>query len=301
MSSDDPILDPRFGPMPFISVANSDQLNLIPNAWRRVGMLAFTTEDTNYWQLLNPPWTGTDADWAAFCPCGPGTGYHNPAFTSFAIQGQKAVLEVGDTVPGGTQAFLWGTSFPANIRPHSIAIDDTTGGLNLATGLANTGSAALTIAAVTELAPATHTWTIQGANTQNAAFSRTAEVNWWDRVFAGTNANPELTANAIKALSDSANLQAGFAGTYTYADPGSAAYHYFCAPDVMGSPSSFVEASTGIPWSMATAADDPAYSNVAQGISYALVAVLNTFGVETTYRVYRTATSYSGAYTLAVS
>jgi hypothetical protein len=187
------------------------------------------------------------------------------------------------------------------VKANAIAIDDTTAGTQLATGLANTGSATLPIAAVTELAVATHTWTIQGVNTQNVAFSRTAEVNWWDRVFAGTNANPELTANAIKGLSDSANLQAGFAGTYSYADPGSAAYHYFCAPDAMGSPSSFVDASTGRPLIMATAADDPAYSNISNSLSYALVAVLNTFGVETLYRVYRTEQSWSGSLIIQVS
>jgi hypothetical protein len=298
---DDPFLDPKFGRHPIFSVWNTDQRNLIPAHWRREGMLVYTAEDRNYWQLLARADTGTDADWMAFCPCTQGAAYLDPAFTAFALQGQATPLEVGDTVAGGSRAWIWSTVNPVNVKANSIAIADTTGSAVLGSGPANTGSAVLRMSAVTATAPAAHIYTISGVNTQNVGFSLPFEIDFLWRLHWGTNPDPELTANAIKALGDGANLQAGFAGTYSFADPGTAEYYYFCWSDDLGSPTSFADANTGTPVLLATVADDPAYSLVSEGIWYQLTIVINTFGVSTPMRVVRSAHPYSGSYTWAVS
>lgn len=283
MPTSDDILDPKFGSVPFYSCANTDQRNLIPARCRRVGMLVYTFEDPNYWQLLSQPWNMTDSDWTAFCPC---SAQANPAFTAFAIQGQATPLEVGDSVAGGSRTFTWSTSNSPSVKPNSIEVDDTTGSVVLATGLANTGSYAITISTITEILPATYTWTIKGTSTQNNVFSRTFSVVWEWRVYAGTNAATPLTSNQIKALSDSDALQADFAGTYSYADPGTPSYYYFCFPASMGTPASFTDANTGFPVDITLLSP---------------VSVTNAHGVATSYTVYRTTNNFQGAFVMRVN
>ena len=64
---------------------------------------------------------------------------------------------------------------------------------------------------------------------------------------------------------------------------------------------SFVDGNTGFPIGMATSADNAAYSNTANGWSYALVSVTNTNSITTNYRVYRTQFSFSGTLLMRVS
>ncbi len=237
---------------------------------------------------------GTPPTW------GPGGGVSSPAFTSFDISGQATVVEVGATIGNGDALFEWTTSNPTSIAANSISIVDTTASMTLASGLANTGSDTITLGAITNILPASQVWTINGQDTSANTFSDTFTVLWEWRVYAGSSSNVTLTANQIKALSDSDGLQAGFAGTYSITN-GSVVYYYFCYPDSMGSVSSFVDANTGFPISMATSADNAAYSNTANGWSYALVSVTNANSITTNYRVYRTQNNFSGTLLMRVS
>lgn len=228
-----------------------------------------------------------------------GQTYLPPAFTAFAITGVSSPVEVGATVADGSKTFTWSTSNSVNVQANSIKITDTTGSTLLASGLANTGSHAITLPGYTNDAPATQVWGIAGENTHMAAFSDTFSVAWEWRVYAGTSSNATLTANQIKALTDSDGLQAGFAGTYAYADVNG--YKYFCYPDSMGSVAFFIDANTGFPVDMADSSDNPAYSHTANGWSYAIVSVTNVNSVSTNYRVYRTANTFSGPFDMRVS
>ncbi len=199
---------------------------------------------------------------------------------------------MGATIPAGATIFTWSTSNSGNVRPNSISIVDTTGSTTLASGLANTGTDTITIGAITQVLPATQVWTINGVNLNSTTFSRTLTVAWEWRVYAGDSANLTLTANQIKALTASSALQAGFAGTYTITP--SSDFSYLCYPDSMGSVTLFVDPATQQLISMATVADDPAYSNTANGWSYALVSVTNAQAIAANYRVYRTQYPFSG-------
>ncbi len=215
---------------------------------------------------------------------GPGGGFSTPSFSSFDIAGQSTTLEVGATLPSGAKTFEWVTVNPSNVQPNSISIVDTTASHTLASGLADDGSEVITISAITLVIPGSQIWTINGIDVNSVTFSLSFEVDWQWRVYAGTSGNVTLTANQIKALADSANLQSSFPGTYNFS---SGDYKYFSYPDSMGSVSNFVDANTGFPISMATAADNAAYSNTANGWSYALVSVTNAQAIATPYRVYR--------------
>ncbi len=231
---------------------------------------------------------------------GPGGGVSTPAFTSFDISGQATTVEVGATIGSGAALFEWTTSNPTAIAPASISIVDTTASMTLASGLDNTGSDTITLGAITNNVPASQVWTISGQSTSMSTFSDVFEVDWEWRVYAGSSVNVTLTANQIKALADSSALQAGFAGTYSISTA-SVFYRYFCYPDSLGDVANFVDGNTGFPISMATSADNAAYSNTANGWSYALVSVTNANSITTNYRVYRTQYNFSGTLLMRVS
>lgn len=221
--------------------------------------------------------------------------YANPAFTSFG-NGIGTPVEVGATIGNGPITFTWSTSNSGNVAANSVSITDTTASSVLASGLANNGTDAITLGAITNNAPAAQVWTIGATDTQSRTFTDTYEVDWEWRVYAGTSANLTLTANQIKALTDFSSLATGFAGTYSLSTGG---YKYLAYPDSMGSVSSFI--ANNFPVSIATSADNAAYSNTANGWSYALVSVTNTNSVTTNYRVYRSQYVLGGALVMAVS
>jgi hypothetical protein len=221
-----------------------------------------------------------------------GSGPQNPAFTSFDISGQGSPIEVGATIASGAKTFEWTTSNSVDVQPNSISIVDTTASVTLASGLANTGSDVITISAITNVLPSVQTWTINGLNLSSQTFSDTFTVLWEWRLYAGSSANVTLTANQVKALDDFDSLVAAFAGTYSITNA-SVVYYYLAWPVSLGLMSSCVDANTGFPISMATVADNAAYSNTANGFSYAIVSVTNANSVTTNYAVYRTQYPFS--------
>ncbi len=264
---------------------------------------AILVRDVDTWKCLEPGTAGyvlttqgqgTPPQWT------PGGTVVAVAFTSFTITGQTTPIEVGATIAAGSKTFTWTTSNDALVAANSISIVDTTGGMTLASGLANDHSEAITISAITNILPASQTWTINGHNTGGGTFSRTYTVTWLWRVYAGDSVNVTLTANQIKALTASSSLQANFPGSYTITP--SSSYSYFCFPDSMGDPTFFKDGNTGFPISMATASDNAAYSHVGtNGWAYALVSVTNAQSVATNYRVYRTQYSFSGTLLMVVT
>ncbi len=245
-------------------------------------------------QVLTSGGTGGGIYWST-----PSSSTTTPTFTSFSITGQTTPLEVGATVAAGATPFVWATSNSSSVAVNSISIVDTTASATLASGLANTGSDSITISAITNNVPASQIWTVNGLSTGAVGFSRTYEVDWFWRVYAGDSSNATLTANQIKALTASSNLQAAFAGSYTISP--SSDFSYFCYPDSLGSVNFFKDGNTGFPISMATVADNGAYSNTANGWSYAIVSVTNAQSIATNYRVYRTQYSFTGTLIMVVS
>ncbi len=264
---------------------------------------AIIYRDQQTWRCLDPGTAGnvlTTNGPGSPPSWGPGGGVATPAFTSFSITGQITPIEVGATIAAGSKTFTWTTTNPTAIAANSISIVDTTASTTLASGLANTGSHAITISAITNILPASQVWTISGQNTSSGTFSDTFTALWEWRVYSGSSANVTLTANQIKALADSSALQAAFPGTYSIAGV-TALYRYFCYPDSMGSVANFVDLDTGFPISMATVADNAAYSNTANGWSYAIVSVTNAQSITTNYRVYRTQYSFSGTLLMRIT
>ncbi len=223
--------------------------------------------------------------------------YLAPAFTSFGISGQATTLEVGDSVTAASHTFTWSTSNSGNVATNSISIVDTTASVTLASGLANSGSHAITLSAITHTAPATQRWTVAGVDTQSTVFSREFDVDWEWRAHWGQSANATLTGAQILALASSA-LQTASAGTYP---EGATGFKYFCVPTTFTQPVLFKDSVTQFNIPQASASDNAAYSNVnPSGISYAIVNVTNGLGVAQDYAVYRSKNASASAVTMIV-
>jgi len=213
--------------------------------------------------------------------------YQYPTFASFLISGQANPLEVGQSIPAGV-TFLWSTTNNPNIVPNSLVIRDVTSAFDLATGLANDGSEAITMPGAVMLnVVGSYQFRITGQNTYPGSFSRSIIYNWYWRLYYGdsSNAGP-LTEAQIKSLANSA-LTSGFAGTYSFpATGGAPTYKYISFPTAFGLPTSFIDPSTGF----AVPMNPPA-----------TVSVTNLYGQVINYYSFRTTNSMAGAISIEVS
>jgi hypothetical protein len=224
--------------------------------------------------------------------------FQAPAFTSFAISGQAATVEVGSTIAAGSKTFIWATSNSGNVAVNSISITDVNTSTVIGSGLPNNGSTAIIISAVTSNVSTTHTWAISGKDIQNTTFNRNFTVNWLWRVYAGVSTNTTLASSDILALSVT-SLQSTVGGTYALSAGG---YKYFCVPTSFTQPVSFKDQATGFNVPMADTTANAAYSNVnPSGINYAIVSVTNTPGVTTNYAVYRSYNQLGASINLVVA
>ncbi len=241
------------------------------------------------WSLSPIDWVTLSTSAIVFLP---------PAFTSFTIPGQSTALEIGDEFPSGSYTFTWSTSNSSNVAVNSVGITDTTAGSPIASGLANDGTEDITLSSIVNTVPAAQVWTIHATNTQSATLSRTFSIGWYYRVHAGNASAATLDSAGVLAL-ELDPFKSVPQGDYVITSGFN--YKFIAYPEAMGDIIQIVDPSVGFPIAMATADDDAAYSNVmAEGLSYALVSVINTFGVDVTYRVLRTQNPIGGALTMRV-
>lgn len=209
--------------------------------------------------------------------------YQYPAFTSFVMSGQATTLEVGDsTLVDPT--FTWATSNASNVSPNTLRITDVTGGSTiLADNLANDGTEAVTLAAISKNSAASHVFRIRGTNTHTDFFTRDFTVSWLWRRFYGedTDAGP-LAESDIEGLRVSA-LASGFAGTYSFAAGG---YKYIAYPTAFGTATTFKDGSTNL--------------DVPFETPYT-VSVTNSFSETTDYRVHRSTNILGASINIIVS
>jgi hypothetical protein len=222
--------------------------------------------------------------------------YQSPAFTSFNMSGQATTVEVGTTV-SGSKTFTWSTSNSANVQANSLSVRDATANTTLGSGLANSGSFTVNVGTIQKTSQASNTWSIAGTNTQSVNFSANFSVSWNWRFYYGTSTNTSLAASDIQALAGNL-LTTGYSRTYPYPGGG---FKYLCYPSSISAAVSFKDASNNLNVAMADSTDDAAFSNTANGVSYALVSVTNSLSQTTNYRVYRTKNVLGGSINIVVA
>lgn len=122
--------------------------------------------------------------------------YQNPQFTLFSMS-QASLIEVGETL-SGTKTFTWSTNNNGNINTNSLLIRDVTANTVLGSGLANDGTETLNIGTITNTAPITRNWRIEGVNTNSIGFnSNNYAVNSIYPIFYSVSNTPPVANQAL--------------------------------------------------------------------------------------------------------
>ena len=207
--------------------------------------------------------------------------YQTPIFSSFTSS-MSTPIEVGSTIPAGSVTFLWNTTNSSNIAANSIKIDDITAGNNLASGLANTGTTAISILAITNVMATSHQWKITATNTKGVFLSRTLNVYWQWKIYYGESALTDLIEADVEALRVG-TLAANVSGNYSF---NAGEYKWICYPTSFGLKTTFKDASTNFDVAM-----QPALTK----------SITNSQGVSTNYYCHRTVNKLGGSITIAIS
>lgn len=208
--------------------------------------------------------------------------YQLPIFSSFTITGLTNPLEVGTSL-SANPTFTWGVTNPTNISANTVKITDVTGGnAVLVTGSANDGIEIVTLSAITKSTATSHQFKIEATDTKSTVFNKTLTVNWQWKRYYGESTNTPLVEADIKGLRVN-GLSSGFAGTYSFNTGG---YKYICYPSVLGTATSFKDASTNL-----TVPFQTVYT----------VSVTNGSGIATNYNVHRTTNIIGGAINIIVA
>ena len=207
--------------------------------------------------------------------------YQTPIFSSFTSS-MSTPIEVGSTIPAGSVTFLWNTTNSSNIAANSIKIDDITAGNTLASGLANTGTTAISISEITNVMATSHQWKITATNTKGVFLSRTLNVYWQWKIYYGESALTDLIEADVEALRVG-TLAANVSGNYSF---NAGEYKWICYPTSFGLKTTFKDASTNFDVAM-----QPALTK----------SITNSQGVSTNYYCHRTVNKLGGSITISIS
>lgn len=201
--------------------------------------------------------------------------YVQPIFSAFSMVTGTILYEVGDTLIGGFKTFTWSTTYPGNINPDSISIDQN--GTTIANGLTDDGSEYIDIGIdITPTSSIIYTWLIKSLNTDNSVSSKSFLIEWKWSNYYGISLNASLTEAEILDLPNK-NLVDNYVGTYSYPPLG---YKYICYPVLFGQYTTAKDVDTGF----AIAMNDPIIINI-----------LNSYGISEDYYVYRTTNIINGS------
>jgi hypothetical protein len=209
--------------------------------------------------------------------------YQYPAFSAFAMAGQSSPVEVGASLLVDP-TFSWTTTNPSNVAPNTVDILDVTGSGTLASNIADDGSQAVTLAAITKTTATSHVFRVRADDTRSNTFTRDATYVWQWRTYYGESASASLNEAGVEGLRANA-LAAGFAGTYAFVED-ELKYKYLAYAAALGTATSFKDQSTNLDVPME---------------AVATVSVTNANGVTTNYNVHRTTNLIGGAINIVVS
>ncbi len=108
------VTDAIYGIDGFRSVSASTVRNAISTERRREGMLVYTQDDGNVWQLLPSPWVGTSADWRMFISSAATSSLTANTTSSNGLTKTGNNITLGGALTGNTYIDNAGFLFRAN-------------------------------------------------------------------------------------------------------------------------------------------------------------------------------------------
>lgn len=214
------------------------------------------------------------------------------SFSSFLINSQTTILEVGNSITAGSKTFSWNILNSAYTQNNSISIKDVTGGnVVIANGITNLiNSTAITISSVTKSTPTLHRWEIKAQRTNGTYFTKNFDVNWRWKVYYGTSSATGLTSSQITGLTSSQLDTTIIGDTFSCA---AGDYKYICVPSTFVEPTLIKDASTNLSIAMADTAEG--YTAGTGTYKYLPVDVINQYFITQSYKVFRTRNTLGGS------
>lgn len=205
--------------------------------------------------------------------------YQTPVFTSFSRTNLSTDYDLGQSVLAGSQSFVWGTSNPSNIIANTIKIDQLfPSSVNILSGSTNDGTQTINLTGATISASSATTismYRITATNTNSVNFTSTISRSWKNRWYYGKNINSSLTPAQITGLTNTALVTAITGTSVTFPSSVSPEYLYIVIPQILAQPSDWRDSTTGC------FGNNIPYSNIGS------TSITNTYGISTTYNVYR--------------
>jgi hypothetical protein len=202
-------------------------------------------------------------------------GYEPPVFTSFNISGIPVLLEVGDTIEGGSYNAYWVIKNSEQLKLNSIGITYINGSLDVANDLPNNSPQSIILPNISFVTATPVNFRIYAADTTERTFFYDFIVNFVSKIYVGESELSTLTEDDIKVLR-LAELSDNINGQYELIGGG---YKWFCYPVVMGTRNNFYDVDTNFPIAMD---------------AYKITNVNNEFGIMEAYYCYRTFNTLGG-------
>ncbi len=327
-----PTHDALYGKGGWRNVILAADRDAIPAERRVVGMVVGVIEEGKTYQLNAEPWAYDVTDWTelVFNPSTDifytnlnpvpvtlggiiaGTTFDHvnitgvmdmllypqltPAFSYFHVDGYASMaFDVGHVFPSGSHLFQWHTTNGAYVVLNSVSIYDYTGGVTLATGLANDGSESIVIPyAITKTVKANHSFRVRAENTSHVFFAGYMTMSWLWRRYVGNSMDPMLDEAGIEALTTSNALTGSVGGTFSFTSPG---YKYFAIPTSSGAATVARDTGTNLNVAMADASDGYGEPGA---IGSRLLTLTNVNGYSHNYRIYRTKHVINGSMSILI-
>lgn len=209
--------------------------------------------------------------------------YQYPAFSTFNISGMTTPREVGQEIPIGNYTFTWTTTNSGNVEPNTVEISGP--GMTTVSGLANDGTEVIPFtSSVNRVTQGSLSWVAEAENTIASTFTKTYSVNWYWRIYWGTNAAPSIGETEIEALVNG-QLKSTHKGVYTM-PAATLEYKYLAYPATMALAVEFKDVDT----------------NLTFPFDYlGTVNLTNAYGITQAYRVYRSTNQAGGEVELLVN
>lgn len=212
--------------------------------------------------------------------------YAYPEFTEFSIAFPANKYEIGDTIPNGIYSIEFGLNNPDNLESDNFILRDKTNDVTLAPNINfspysfNTEGFSFTLDT-----PSYYEFELIGTNSKGELFNKVFFLPFVDRYYYGESSQDTM----LSPSSDLLNSQLTEVEKLEYTDfsfnSGAGLYKWIYIPERFGDDYFFEDPGTGIQFLMEQG-DDIIFSN--------------TYGILTTYKVYRSINRIAGEIKLRV-
>lgn len=194
--------------------------------------------------------------------------------------------EVGDSLAPGSYTFSWNTTFPANVKPDTLFLNQRspTYSLSIISGTSNTGTLNVTLGTVSLVTPGSYTYSVGFSRNNGTVEISEIATNWRYKIYYGSSTQSILSSGTFPDLTYNRTEIDSF-GYYDLPKGVTNSYKYIALPDSF--PNIEMITYYGLPLITADSGDGYTMSAGNYNGNYTLLNVQNAFGVFVDYRIYR--------------